>query len=196
MLNIAKMKRTEELLRFVEAVATLLEPWGMPHMEGRLYGYLIMSPAPVSLDQIVEDLHISKSSASVATRNLEAHRLARRHRVKGSKRVLYGASDDFTGRFSRQAALLKSLGRLLEEHTPKLASGNTAMRLSALSEFYVSMGDSMDLAIRELSERYSRKAGRLQVATASMSKKSAERSRHSVAASTKQRRRAARRGPK
>jgi hypothetical protein len=191
--NITKIERREELLHFVDAVAALLEPWGMPHMEGRLYGYLIMSPAPVSLDQIVEDLGISKSSASVATRNLEEHRLARRFRVKGSKRVLYGASDDFAGRFSRQAALLKSLGRLLEEHAPRLALGKSAVRLSALSDFYVSMGNSMEAAIRELSERYSRLAGQGLTPPPSLRKKSEDRGRLSIDSSSKQRRRVARR---
>jgi DNA-binding transcriptional regulator GbsR (MarR family) len=41
--------------RFVEDVARLLMPWGVPPVAARLYGYLLRCPRPVSLDQITED---------------------------------------------------------------------------------------------------------------------------------------------
>lgn len=42
--------------RFVEDLARLLAPWGVPPVAARLYGYLLIRPHPVSLDQITADL--------------------------------------------------------------------------------------------------------------------------------------------
>ena len=79
--------------RFIEDVARLLTPWGVPPVAARLYGYLLLSPRPVSLGQITADLEISKSSASVAARLLESYTLARRHGEAGTKRALYAVAD-------------------------------------------------------------------------------------------------------
>ncbi len=61
----------EDERRFVEDVARLLTPWGVPPVAARLYGRLLLCPNSVGLDQITEDLGISKSSASVVARLLE-----------------------------------------------------------------------------------------------------------------------------
>jgi len=68
-------------------------PWGCLRPRRRLYGYLLLSAEPVSLDRITSDLEISKSSASVAARLLEQYTLARRHGERGSKRALYEVSE-------------------------------------------------------------------------------------------------------
>ncbi len=70
---------TETERRFIEDVTRLMVPWGVPQTAARLYGYLLLSAEPVSLDRITSDLEISKSSASVAARLLEQYTLARRH---------------------------------------------------------------------------------------------------------------------
>ena len=79
---------TETERRFVDDVARLLVPWGVPQTAARLYGYLLLRPEPVSLDRITVDLQVSKSSASVAARLLEMYTLVRRHGERGSRHVL------------------------------------------------------------------------------------------------------------
>jgi len=153
MSNIQKKALSAAQNRFIDDVAALFMHWGMPQTEARLYAYLMLSAAPVSLDRIVDDLQMSKSSASVAARALEQYRLAHKHRVRGSKRVLYEMSNDFSGRMARQSSLLGGIGQLIRERTPEVASGKAAERLQILSDFYLSLGASMEAAIRELNER-------------------------------------------
>src|SRR5215469_6504112 len=81
--------------RFIEDVARLLTPWGVPSAAAQLYGYLLLCPRPVSLDEITEELGVAKSSASVAARLLESYTLARPHREAGTKRALYAVADNF-----------------------------------------------------------------------------------------------------
>src|SRR5207244_11454935 len=86
--NISDERLSAAERRFVDDIARLLVPWGVPQTAARLYGYLLLCPEPVSLDRIAADLEVSKSSASVAARLLEMYTLARRHGERGSRHLL------------------------------------------------------------------------------------------------------------
>jgi hypothetical protein len=130
--------------RFINEMASLLMPLGMPRVVARLYSYLLIKATPVSLDQIVAELEISKSSVSVAARVLEKHSLAHRHGEPGSKRALYEASNAYAGVLLEQITLLGSLGRLLQNRGPAVASGVALKRLRDLARFYESMRDAVE----------------------------------------------------
>jgi hypothetical protein len=134
--------------RFIEDVARLLVPWGVPLTAARLYGYLLLFPEPVSLDRMTADLEISKSSASVAARLLEQYRLALRHGERGSKRVLYEVSRDYDGMLTEQNKLLDGLADLLNNGASTAASGRAQGRLKEMAGFYLTIRQSMDTALR------------------------------------------------
>jgi DNA-binding transcriptional regulator GbsR (MarR family) len=139
--------------RFIEDVARLLVPWGVPPVAARLYGYLLLSPRPVSLDQITEDLGISKSSASVAARLLESYTLARRHREPGTKRALYAVADDYEAMIRQQNQLLDALAEQLNAGGGVVASKEVNARLAQMAEFYRVMRGAMDDAMRRWKRR-------------------------------------------
>ena len=132
----------------MDDVARLLMPWGVPAAAARLYGYLLLCPRPVSLDEITEDLGISKSSASVAARLLESYTLARRHREAGTKRALYAVADDFEAMIRQQNQLLDALAEQLSAGTGIVASKEVNARLAEMKEFYLTMRGAMDDAMR------------------------------------------------
>jgi predicted transcriptional regulator len=129
-------KLSEDKWRFVEDVARLLTPWGVPPVASRLYGYLLLCPRPVSLDQITEDLGISKSSASVAARLLESYTLARRHSQPRTKRALYAVADDYEAMIRQQNRLLDALAGQLNAGTEIAASEAVSARLEEMADFY------------------------------------------------------------
>jgi predicted transcriptional regulator len=133
--------------RFVEDVARLLTPWGVPPVAARLYGYLLLCPRPVTLDQITEDLEISKSSASVAARLLESYTLARRHRESGTKRALYAVADDYEHMIRQQNQLLDALAGQLNTGAGIAASRSVSARLEEMADFYQVMRGAMEDAI-------------------------------------------------
>jgi DNA-binding transcriptional regulator GbsR (MarR family) len=141
-------RRKKDRQHFVEDMARLLMPWGVPAAAARLYGYLLLSPRPVSLDEITGDLGISKSSASVAARLLESYTLARRHREAGTKRALYAVADDFEVMIRQQNQLLDALAEQLNGGTGITASREVNARLQDMAEFYLTMRGAMDDAIR------------------------------------------------
>jgi len=131
----------------VEDVARLLMPWGVPPVAARLYGYLLLCPRPVSLDQITEDLAISKSSASVAARLLESYTLARRHGEVGTKRALYAVTDDYEAMIRQQNRLLDALAAQLNAGAAIAASETVSARLEEMADFYRVMRGAMDDAM-------------------------------------------------
>jgi hypothetical protein len=139
--------------RFIEDVARLLTPWGVPSAAAQLYGYLLLCPRPVSLDEITEELGVAKSSASVAARLLESYTLARRHREAGTKRALYAVADNFEVMIRQQNQLLDALAGQLKSGTGIVASREVNARLAEMAEFYHLMRAAMDDAMRRWKRR-------------------------------------------
>lgn len=131
--------------RFIDDIARLLQPWGVPQTAARLYGYLLLRAEPVSLDQMTADLQVSKSSASVAARLLEQYMLARRLGERGSKRVLYEVSDDYDNMLTAQNRLLQALADVLKAGQRVAGSKRARERLGGMAAFYLTMRDAMDV---------------------------------------------------
>jgi len=139
----------------------MLAQWGMGPTAARVYGFLVIRPEPTALDTICELLDLSKSHASVATRQLEGWSLATRHRERGSKRALYTASDDFAALMADHARLLLRFSELFDARAARVAEGSVHARMDRMSSFYRSMGESMNRPIEELRRRTEReRAGR------------------------------------
>jgi DNA-binding transcriptional regulator GbsR (MarR family) len=147
-------KLAAERKRFIEEMAGLLMPWGVPQTAARLYGYLLLNPDPVSLDRITSDLEISKSSASVAARLLESYTLARRRSERGTKRALYEASDSYERMLTEQNRLLDAMARLLRDNVDT-AGARAGERLQEMADFYRVIREAMDVALEQWRERNS-----------------------------------------
>ena len=119
MLNIENKKRPtgrgDSRLQIAEDIGHLYGKYGLALSIGRVFGLLLASEGPLSLDEIAETLGISKSGASVAARDLERVGVVRRLGTPGSKRVLYEATDEmestFTGTFARVRDSLSAMQR-------------------------------------------------------------------------------------
>lgn len=151
--NIEKKEIRQIRERFIRGMAQLLVPLGVPQTAARLYGYLLLSDGPVSLDRIVADLEISKSTASVAGRLLEMYTLVRRSGERGTRRVLFEASDDYQGMVRAQMRTLEQLTALIEEGVRSSSSKKTRERLRTMAEFYVVNRNAMEAVQREWSAR-------------------------------------------
>ena len=139
--------------RFIHGIARLLVPWGVPQTAAELYGYLLLNDEPVSLDRIVADLKISKSTASVVARLLEMYTLVRRSGQRGTRRVLFEASDDYDGMLNAQKRSLEQLAVLINEGAKSTSSKKTRQRLKTMAEFYLVNRDAMESAQREWAAR-------------------------------------------
>src|SRR5438270_9911925 len=67
----------------------------LTQLQGRIFGLLYVSPGPVTLDELTDELQQSKSNVSVSVRGLIDWQLVRRIRVPGSRKDHYEAATDF-----------------------------------------------------------------------------------------------------
>jgi DNA-binding transcriptional regulator GbsR (MarR family) len=79
---------------FIEQIAVLLEADGLPRVAGRMFGYLLMSAEPCSLDEIARFLRLSKASISINARLLETRGVLQRVGRESDRRDYYRISDD------------------------------------------------------------------------------------------------------
>lgn len=123
----------------MDEFAALMIPWGWPRNVGRMYAYLLLCDAPVTLDKIAADLRIAKSNASVAARTLEQFGNARRHSEPGSKRIYYSAPETLAGPFGSKADLFDRIGHLLAAHHAIGRTDEVNARLEGMADFYRDM---------------------------------------------------------
>ena len=135
----------------MDEIAALMMPWGWPRNVGRMYGYLLLAPEPVTLDRMAADLRIAKSNASVAARILEQFGNARRHSEPGSKRIYYSAPDVLAGPFASKAELFDRIVRLLVANHQIGRTAEVVARLEGMADFYRDMRE----AVQGVLDRYS-----------------------------------------
>ena len=108
---------------FVERFGVALEKEGLPRIAGRILGLVTCRADAVLLDDLANELHISRGSASTNTRLLEDLGVLERISIRGDRRVRYRLSDDPYGRFLeatveriryRQRIIGDALGRIPE----------------------------------------------------------------------------------
>ena len=122
--------------RFVDELGQLYARYGMSLTFGRTFGLLLITDDPLSLEQIAAQLGASKTGVSVATRELERLGLARRLGARGSKRVLYEASETMEPLFEAQFARIRESLAVLIRGAAILAPGRAKTRVSEMRELH------------------------------------------------------------
>jgi hypothetical protein len=135
---------------FVDDLAALLSPWGVPPSAGRLYAWLMLHDRPISLEDLAASLGMSKAGAWNAARFLEKSGNIRRSTERGSKRVYFRIIDDMAPCQLEQMRALGAVGRLLAKAAPKVSSGPTRERLERTGAFCM----AMERMIAEAHERH------------------------------------------
>jgi DNA-binding IclR family transcriptional regulator len=128
---------------FIEALARLIIPMGMPPIAARMQGYIMLSPEPLTLDELVAGLGVSKSSASVAARLLERYGVVQCHTERGTKRVRYGVAAYRGGFLLEQMRFFGAMAALLRD-TAAARDGEAAARLADIGAFYTRVHDALE----------------------------------------------------
>jgi len=81
--------------RFIEEVGLAAEADGLPRIAGRLFGHLLLSQGPCTLDEIADALNVSKGSVSTDARLLLRHGWLRRTSRAGDRKDYYEMAPDF-----------------------------------------------------------------------------------------------------
>ena len=80
--------------QFIERMGQLYQNDAMPRIAGRMFGLLLLSPEPRSMDEIAELLQVSKASVSANARLLETIHMIERVTRPGDRRDYYEVTED------------------------------------------------------------------------------------------------------
>jgi DNA-binding transcriptional regulator GbsR (MarR family) len=124
------------LRRVVDDFGQLFARYGLPLTFGRVFGLLLISDDPLSLDDIAASLGVSKSSTSVTARELERLGIARRFAIPGSRRIVYEMGDDLEPIFESQLTRVRQQQAVLDRTEPLLNTGRALERLHRMQELH------------------------------------------------------------
>jgi DNA-binding transcriptional regulator GbsR (MarR family) len=127
---------TEAQRRFVEELGQMYARYGLALSFGRVFGLLLVSDEPVSIDEIAVKLSMSRTGASVTARELERAGVARRLGMPGTKRILYEAGDEMDPIFSAMFARIRASLDILRTAEPSLPRGRAQRRLRTMKELH------------------------------------------------------------
>ncbi len=134
----------------LEGLGRLAEYFGFPQVMGELYGALLLSAEPLSLDDLAAFLQKSKAGVSVNIRTLEHMGVVREIWVRGDRRKYYEAETDFwkiaiNVLSSRELRDLEQALQILQTSTRGLRESAPEMEEAdqALANLYISRIDSL-----------------------------------------------------
>ncbi|MBT8336597.1 MAG: MarR family transcriptional regulator [Gemmatimonadetes bacterium] len=100
---------------FIEAMALHLQSLGLPRSTGRVFGCLLLHSEPISLDDLTEELGISKASASTGARYLERLGLVERVARPGARKDYYQTVGDPARALVLHVDSVREMGRILND---------------------------------------------------------------------------------
>ncbi|MDZ7806621.1 MAG: hypothetical protein U5K71_05860 [Gracilimonas sp.] len=116
------MNKQELIQQLINAYSEAYVKLGHSSLMGKVVALLLTSPEPLSLDQISEELQMSKGPISQISRKLKDHNLIEKVWIPGERKDYYRAVPDIFGQaFANYAASMKKNMELGEQFS-QLAS--------------------------------------------------------------------------
>lgn len=80
---------------FIQGISRIAHFWGLPKAVGTIYGAIYLSPSPLTLDELVKQVSISKGAVSTNVRSLERLGMIHKQFKMGDRKDYYVAETDF-----------------------------------------------------------------------------------------------------
>ncbi len=157
-------KLTQLKQDFTEGLSQISRFWGFPKGMGAIFAVLYLSPAPLSLDEIVQQTGLTKGAISTEVRTLARMGLVHRSSKLADRKDYYEAESDFYKSIrsilkERQNSEFDNAIRSVQETLKELESGSVSgdeaevqfvyERIKALQEFFNAI-DTLTSAVIKL----------------------------------------------
>jgi DNA-binding transcriptional regulator GbsR (MarR family) len=86
---------TDAREEFIQGMSRISNFWGFPKAMGAIYGAIYLSPTPLSLDEIVGQVGVTKGAVSTHVRSLERLGMVHKQIKLGDRKDYYEAEEDF-----------------------------------------------------------------------------------------------------
>lgn len=130
--------------RIMESITQNIHLFGQPPSAGRQYGTLFFENKPMTLDDMAEELGMSKTSMSTSIRSLSESKLVERVWERGVRKDLYKVNDDWYQNFIDTFSL--RWGRSISLHL-------SAIRRSTRELNELIQDEEIDREVKELAKQ-------------------------------------------
>ncbi|HEX6308490.1 MAG TPA: hypothetical protein VFZ69_09905 [Longimicrobiales bacterium] len=135
--------------RFIERVSQIVEQDGLTRIAGRIFGCLLLSAEPQSLEDLAKAVQASRGSISQETRLLERLGALERVTRAGDRRVFYQIGDRMMVRIvALRIERFEQLREAMSEGARVAGDAEVRIRLSEFADFHdhllATMRDAMD----------------------------------------------------
>ena len=120
---------------FIQGMSRVTHFWGFPKAMGAIYGAIYLSPTPVSLDDLVTQINVSKGAVSTNVRMLERLNMVHRQVQVGDRKDYYIAEADFW-------KVMKSIMKEREQNEFALALRTVGESLDMVNEAEIPVEDA------------------------------------------------------
>lgn len=137
---------------FIEKFCVVAEQDGFPRIAGRLMGFLLVNEGPYTLDELADELQISKTSASTNARLLEQYGVIEHVTKAGDRRDFYRLADDHWERmFDIVKKRMQRFHDVLDETIASLPTNEKygRKRLKEAKRFHEFVLDHFDTRLQE-----------------------------------------------
>ena len=145
--------------RFVERMGLVSESDGIPRIAGRIFGLLMLTPGECSLDDLADELQVSRASVGNDARRLAQMGLIERRSRPGDRRDYYRlAPDSFRHSIERRIEGLRRFHAVIDDAlTRGVPDAEVAVRLSEWDDAHRLMLDAFKSVLASLDARYAAK---------------------------------------
>jgi DNA-binding transcriptional regulator GbsR (MarR family) len=146
---------------FIERMGLAAESDGLSRIAGRLFGALLLESEPRSLDELADQLDVSKASVSTEARRLLDRGVVERIGKPGDRRDYYALTPDFFAQIVRfrlgRWSTLQRLAREMQSTTADLPRA-VRDRLANIDDVHAFVLARVEEALREWNDRMERPA--------------------------------------
>jgi len=133
---------------FIQGMSHITHFWGFPKAMGAIYGAVYLAPEPVSLDELVSQVGVSKGSVSTNIRTLERLGMVHKQLRLGDRKDYYVAESDLWKVVrevlkEREKSEFDRALRTVDESLAMLRSASSEPAEMVLSTFYQERMEAM-----------------------------------------------------
>ncbi len=136
---------------FIQDFGEAYHLFGLPKLMGRIVGLMLYMEKPISLDEITNQLNVSKGPVSQIIRRLRDHNLIKRIWKPGDRKDYYQPEADIFGNaFRNHKGLMKRNLELAQKYQAELKSTDSnenaafKKRIEEMHQFYKLMLECFD----------------------------------------------------
>lgn len=142
------MAKQEIIQQLINAYSEAYQNLGYSSLMGKIVALMLTTSEPMSLDEISENLQMSKGPISQISRKLKDHHLIEKVWVPGERKDFYQASDDIFGQaFANYARSMKRNKQIADQFIDMLENmemhdedtRHLTARMQEMSAFYEAM---------------------------------------------------------